>query len=320
MSPLDHAHDDVQAALAAEALGILEEGPERDALLAHVAGCPECAATVAELREGAAALALLAPPRALEAGRARRMRSRLVARAAADHSQGDGLASGGVATAIPLALADVEVPAPVRPTLPPLDREAPGVLSIERPRGTRGTGREARGGSRAGWLAAAASVVLLLGLGAWAMSLQGRLARAGQAMAQLEQERADLREALVQRDRTLDELTALQTRVIDLAAAGPRAPSGRMFWNTSTNAWTFFAHDLPAIPEGREYQLWIVTPDQKIPGGTFRPDARGQAAHQATYQVPREQVRAVAVTLEPAGGVPVATGPIVLVGALPATE
>ena len=105
-------------------------------------------------------------------------------------------------------------------------------------------------------------------------------------------------------------------RVIELASAGPRAPSGRMFWNPRSGTWTFFAHGLPAVPRDRAYQLWLVTPGRKLSAGTFTPAADGAAVVRARYDLPPDSLRAVAVTEEPTGGVPQPTGPVVIAGPL----
>jgi anti-sigma-K factor RskA len=106
-----------------------------------------------------------------------------------------------------------------------------------------------------------------------------------------------------------------------MASAGRAEPGGRMFWDPRTDRWTFFAHNLPAVQRGREYQLWLITPgNRKIPGGTFRPGPRGEAHVEATYALPADSLAAVAVTEEPAGGLPVPSGPVVIVGAMSASR
>jgi hypothetical protein len=55
-----------------------------------------------------------------------------------------------------------------------------------------------------------------------------------------------------------------------------------------------------------------VTPKAKISAGTFTPLPDGSAQVQATYSLARDSLRAIAVTEEPAGGVPQPTGAFVL--------
>ncbi len=73
------------------------------------------------------------------------------------------------------------------------------------------------------------------------------------------------------------------------------------------------ASNLPSLPQGKTYQLWFIVGDKPpMPGKTFAPDSNGQGV--LREQMPREALNApvFAVTLEPEGGVNVATGPIYL--------
>jgi anti-sigma-K factor RskA len=106
--------------------------------------------------------------------------------------------------------------------------------------------------------------------------------------------------------------------VVNLAAAGDRAPSARMFWDQAANAWTFVAHDLPAPATGRTYQLWVIARQagvtSYVSAGTFAPGPNGSAVVRATYPLAPNALSAIGVTDEPAGGVPQPTGRLVLVG------
>ena len=75
-------HDEAFAMLDALALDALDPA-ERDAVLAHVAGCEICRAELAILRETASHLAFAAPA-ASSAGSRERIHSRLMDRVAAD--------------------------------------------------------------------------------------------------------------------------------------------------------------------------------------------------------------------------------------------
>ncbi len=253
MSP-DMTHEDVQAVLAAEALDALD-GAERERVHAHLAGCAECRAELDGLREAAALLAHTAPQIALEPDRSRRLRARLVARAAADR-------------VIPLAPRR-------RSTLP-------------------------------AWLAAAASLLLATGLGVYASGLRGRV-------GSLEQRNAALENTLERRESTLAALAGPEVRVVELASTQQREPTGRMFWNPRRRRYTFYAYNLPPVREGREYQLWLITPEGPVAAPTF-PVRDGTGSVEGGYDVPNEQIRAFAVTDEPVGGLPKPTGEVVIVG------
>jgi hypothetical protein len=266
-------HDEAWSNLAAAALEALD-AEEREAVLAHAATCATCGPELSSLKETAAELAYAAPPRAMEPERSARVRARLLARATADR--------GGLGV-VPL----VPASAPV------------GGKRAQAPRWTA-------------WLAAAA-VAGLAATGAWLANALDRNSdlRAGYARAAAQAD--SLRTELADREQLVGALTGERVRVVELAAATPRAPYGRMFWDQATDRWTFVAHNLPALPTGRTYQLWLVTPTAKISAGTFMPHA-GEAVVRARYALARDSLQAVAVTAEPAGGVPQPTGPIIIVG------
>jgi len=74
--------------------------------------------------------------------------------------------------------------------------------------------------------------------------------------------------------------------------------------------------NLPAVEEGKDYQLWIVDPAHQYPvsAGLIHRDADGKAS--VPFQ-PVDIIRdasAFAISVEKAGGVDVAQGPIVFVG------
>ena len=123
-----------------------------------------------------------------------------------------------------------------------------------------------------------------------------------------------LRGLLAARDEFVAALTGPKVTVVGLTSGATRSPRALMFWDKATNKWTFIAHNMPALKAGRTYQLWLVTAGQKISAGTFSVTANGDALVQATYALDANALKAVAVTEEPAGGVPVATGALVVVG------
>lgn len=271
-------HDEVRAALAAEALGALD-GPEAAEVRAHLETCEECRRELASYRDAAASLAYAAPHAPLYADRSSRLRARLVARAAADRGE----------TAAPAATVEA----------------APGVIPIASARSRRFSG---------GWLAAAAAVVLLIGVGAWAARLNERYTDLRERYATLRGERDRLARGVNSRDSTLAALSGPDVQVIDLASTQRQAPSGRMFWDHATARWTFFAHDLPALRAKRDYQLWLLTPAGPVSAGVFKPTQDGAAIVQATYPLPRDQLTGVAVTEEPEGGLPAPSGTPLILG------
>ena len=174
----------------------------------------------------------------------------------------------------------------------------------------------------AGWLSAAALLLIVVGLGIYAASLRGRVSG-------LE---LDLREAVTRLERSEQQVAtatslaqSAQIRMavlmspdlkqVELAGQTP-APkaAGRAFWSAA-NGLVFAATSLPPLPDGRVYQLWLLPPGGAPPAsaGLVRPDASGRVA--ANFDSPADTVPAgFALSIEPADGVPSPTGDVYLAG------
>lgn len=162
-------------------------------------------------------------------------------------------------------------------------------------------------------IAAAASVALAVALYQWNATRQDR--DAAQVALGIESQRsARLQDSLAAAERRLLAMAGPDVRVVELVASN-RRPNARMFWALSTNTWTMFAHNLSAPASGRTYQLWLITRDgQRISAGTFAPDGAGDAVVSAQYALAADALQMIAVTEEPAGGVPQPTGEVVIAG------
>jgi anti-sigma-K factor RskA len=174
----------------------------------------------------------------------------------------------------------------------------------------------------AGWLAAAASVALAVVLGGYAAQLRGRItgleSRLRDATLRAEagdRQVAELRRISFDAQSQLAVLAAPDMARIDLAGQ-PVAPSAsaRAFWSRSRGL-VFTAANLPAPPPGRAYQLWVLTAQPlPISAGMLKLDPSGRV--NVTIATPPDIPTpvAMAVTLEPEGGVPAPTGDKYLVG------
>ncbi|MEO8624838.1 MAG: anti-sigma factor [bacterium] len=294
----DEAREELEA-LALDALSI----PERAAVLAHVEGCATCREELAALEATAAELAYAVRPVPMPYAQRDRVRGRLMNRAAAER-------------------ADAGVAAPAAEFIPAVDVHGEKPFNILIPHtpndGTRHPPHWTR--TRATWLAAAASFVAAVSLVSWyqvrnerdsirsAYQLVAGTRSTGRSMLD------SLRNELDDRDKLIANLTGPQVAMVTLASTNPAAPSARMFWNQSVDAWTFTAHNLPQPRIGRTYQLWLVTAKLKISAGTFKPDSSGNAVVRATYALPKDALAAVAVTDEPEAGSPQPTTVPVIVG------
>jgi anti-sigma-K factor RskA len=187
------------------------------------------------------------------------------------------------------------------------------------PAGPKLAGR-ARAASVGGWLAAAAALVVSVGLGIYVWQLRDRLTdverRLDEATARAaasETQVAELRRAATDVRTTALVIGAPDLLRVDLAGQGGSAAKARAFWSRA-NGLVFTAVDLPDLPPGKVYQLWVVGGQAPVSAGIFEPDAAGRATTIVEPGRAFPEPAAFAVTLEPAGGVPQPTGDKVLVG------
>jgi Anti-sigma-K factor rskA len=173
------------------------------------------------------------------------------------------------------------------------------------------------------WLATAASLALAAGLTIYTVQLRTRITglegelRETRARADAtERQMTDAQKAAAGAQTSVAVLTAPDVARVDLAGqtVAPQA-SGRAFWSRS-RGMVFNASNLPPLPAGRTYQLWVVTAQAPISAGLLTPNTAGNVSE--TFNTPPDipQPVAMAVTIEPAGGVPAPTGDKYLVGVL----
>ena len=111
-------------------------------------------------------------------------------------------------------------------------------------------------------------------------------------------------------------ITSPDSRVAELYGT-PEASgaSAKLAYDNSGRAFLVTA-GLPLAAQGKEYQLWYIVDNKPIPSKTFVPDSQGQRTVEVTVPDFARKEGVVAVTLEPAGGVPAPTGAIYLRGKL----
>jgi anti-sigma-K factor RskA len=272
-------HDDARDILPLQALGVLE-GAERQALEAHLAECASCRDALADEVRVVDALAYV--PEQLTPRPELKARVLDVARTKAQV---------------------LEFKAPLTPAaVPP-------------------TAAVASKASPWPWLvaAAAAAVAVVSSIG---------LVRARAELADLRSEIVAVEAQLAEADQRTVRATAevrVQQQALDVLAspdlvrttlAGlPPAANARALALLSPSRGTLVlsATGLPAPPAGRTYQLWAIVGSQAVSAGVFTPDADGLSRVITSVAFNGPPV-ALAVTLEPEGGVPQPTGPKYLLG------
>ena len=169
------------------------------------------------------------------------------------------------------------------------------------------------------WLAATL-LVAAAGLGGWYVTevdrqnegLRAAVDTATRLAERAQTEVAAARTAAAEREAVLAIVTGPNVQQLDLVGQplAPRA-SARALWNDAADM-VFIATGLPALPAGDIYQLWFVLPDAPVSAALVEPDLGGEAT--VRLEVPDNVTlpAVIAMTVEPAGGVPAPTGEIYL--------
>lgn len=88
-----------------------------------------------------------------------------------------------------------------------------------------------------------------------------------------------------------------------------------VFVEPETRHGFFYASNLPELPAGKTYQLWVIT-DKPVSVGVFAID-RGRKGRIMMHDIPAiSRIKQFAVSMEPAGGRPQPSGSIYLAGSM----
>jgi anti-sigma-K factor RskA len=283
-------HEPMEEAAAAFALGILE-GDDLRAFEAHRAsGCPQCEALIAEFGSVTDALPLavgmVAPPAGLKA--------RILNAA--------GVTGRGSSTAPAGSWADGTGAADVRP------RE----FDYEKMRKPR---------PQSFWMPLAYAALAGLAIVSFrVIQLNNRIQESARAAEEKNQQIASLESEITSLRATAEQQAALvrllnqpESGLVTLASLAP-APgaSGKVLWDRREGKGYLWVSNLPADPQGKDYQLWAIADGKPVSAGVF--SAENGSALIPLESLPGEGVAAFAITLEPEGGVPAPSGDMVLLG------
>jgi hypothetical protein len=180
------------------------------------------------------------------------------------------------------------------------------VVSIEKARSAN------RPGAWLAWSAAAALLLLAIGLGIRVRSLNEQLDETAKLVAAQAVENRHAQEVL-------DLLTAPAAQHVLLTAQKtPPAPSARAIYAASRGALLLEASNLKPLPEGKTYELWVIPANGSapIPAGLFQPDAAGSASLVLPKIPEGVLAKAFGVTIEKDEGSATPTAPIILSGAV----
>jgi anti-sigma-K factor RskA len=119
-------------------------------------------------------------------------------------------------------------------------------------------------------------------------------------------------------NRILDALSLPSTRLIPVPGTDLAPGATGYALLAENNRVVFHANNLPPLPAGRVYQLWLIRGQapQIVSGGIFNLNAARSAEVEFTQGALIQNVQAIAVTDEPTGGSTGPTGQKFLVGAV----
>lgn len=296
---------------ALHALDLLEE-PERSAFIRRLEADRALRRLVDQLREAAAGPALAGPALRPPPG----LRERVLASVAA--------VARGETAAAPAPRAAAAIPFPAWLGWGSLAAAAAfALIALTFRAGQDQLATRARVAEEAARLADAESRAARNQLEAERILAAAQTRRWQIADAETARLRAELDSSRTDASRRIAELQSrnriAELRVAALAAqAGqPAAALGVAVWDPAAQQGVLAVSRLPALATDRDYQLWVVDPQYPAPvdGGVFTVDpATGEARIVFKADKPISAVAAFAVSLERKGGVPVAEGPMVLVG------
>ncbi len=122
---------------------------------------------------------------------------------------------------------------------------------------------------------------------------------------------------IAQREEVMKFFSDPQVRIIKLTSVPPAAAGqGQLLWNPITRKGFLLTAGLAQTPAEKAYELWGLFGSEAVPAGVFTVNQQGEVLFRLPNLPESRPFEKFAVTLEPAGGVPKATGPIVLLGGL----
>ncbi len=166
------------------------------------------------------------------------------------------------------------------------------------------------------WLMAAAAALLLFMVGTDDARLRRQREELRSQTADLSSRLASAETDLARRDLRVRVLESEDVRILFLGGKDPQPGArAKVFWSEKAKRGVLVAGNLAALPADKQYELWVFSEGKPVAAGVFDADAAGRALFESADLSSIAAAQNFAVTVEPRGGVPQPTGPIVLVGA-----
>ncbi|HEY1266866.1 MAG TPA: anti-sigma factor [Candidatus Binatia bacterium] len=120
-----------------------------------------------------------------------------------------------------------------------------------------------------------------------------------------------------QNKEIMDFLSNPQVRIVSLTGVPPTSGGkAQLLWDPVARKGILLTIGLPQTSAEKAYELWGLAGAEAVPAGVFTVNEQGRVVFRLPKLPESKAFEKFAVTLEPVGGVPKATGPIVLVGSM----
>lgn len=203
------------------------------------------------------------------------------------------------------------------PSLPPPAFERPAQLPAEPASGRRFV----FAGPRLSWamtaVAAAAAMILVIFYG---INTQGRINELENTVAQRDQAITDMAERVLILEQEIqgeqDQLALFTdaSRIVTLAGTESAPGAAGTFFQKGDEGILVMA-GLDPLPTDQTYQLWLIPADgAPVPSGFLEVAAGASAQQTVAISDAAQSYAAVGISIEPTGGSPAPTGPIVALG------
>ncbi|MCW9707787.1 anti-sigma factor [Fodinibius salsisoli] len=122
-------------------------------------------------------------------------------------------------------------------------------------------------------------------------------------------------------ERKEEMLAILESRDVDMVLMSGLEVNpdgyGKVIWDSEKQQALLQVANLPPVPTGKDYQLWLIRDNQPVSAGIFAVNDSSRDNFfkiEEMAQASEQSANAFAITMEPKGGVPQPTGDMYLLG------
>ncbi|NGP89342.1 anti-sigma factor [Fodinibius halophilus] len=162
-----------------------------------------------------------------------------------------------------------------------------------------------------------ALIVVSLSLIFYSFNLSSTISEKEKIIASKETTITELKNELRRKDEMLSILEARDVDLVMMAGLEVNPNGyGKIIWNAEKQQALLQVSNLPAVPQDKDYQLWLIKDNKPISAGVFAVNDKKDKFFkiEEMAKATEQSANAFAVTMEPKGGVPQPTGDMYLMG------